>query len=1164
MKILDKVKEGLSRRGFLGAMAAVGATASLYGCSKDGGTEYIYSGSGSSTSNGLADDIYFTEDPVYRYGSSGHNCGGRCIIKAQVTGDGRIVRFLTDETKYAYDGTSIDNSNRNSTQARACARCRAYKGRLYHPGRLKYPLKQTKERGDMSGFVRIPWSQAYEEIADRLKAVQGEYGPESFHAIYACGNYSGMYQGGSYNGLYTSVESVHATIRLLGGGTPYTSDYSFHQNMYMGGYALAYSYSGLINVPPSTNDVAGVGKHIIMWGANTPSTHNAKAYPMVKGFEDMKKRDPEATVTFIGPEFSECGISSADEWIQIRPYTDTALILGMFHEMIINTVNANGTIATTPWLDLNYIDTMVYGFFDSPGYWLDTSTGEFDITTAAPATADPKVVGTKSWISPVPDGQSLSAYIMGTDDRLTKLAYGSGCYVADQYTKKVAGIKRNGATCSYNVKAADQTKYAYKKDMKVTKDADWASTITGVPAERIRALAKQYIDAAKNGQPLWNEWAGGQLKQAEGCSTIFSLHALAIVTKNWGITGTGVGNNAISRSITVDPDAIASTAFRPAAWTNTAIIPAMPKQPAPSVTQWHNAIKFAFGDKLKTNGYTPNILDWNNGYAGSSNGLGNGHAYYNDGGTKALVKRNLKPGDPAPTTFDVVGADGITRSYYTFEGANTSNPTASTPVFSGFRFIMNSGGNIPVNQHANSIDSSEMFKHLPTYEYADAKYNVEKKDAFYMVCFDNFMAPSARYSDYVLPAKTMWEQEDFISIEANTVAGAGGTMYVDSVIAGPGESKSTWDFTRDLIAAYGGSSAAATFTGDTAGTTFKNIVQKKYNTDIKTNPASPFYGKSWDEYLKKPISHASPSIDITTSITKNAKRDALDKYLNGESGDIVTTYFKSDISSTDANLVYGFGNNEFAETITSPNQSKRFNVYSGPLKWRYENLFSKWHGYLAVDQQGQYKADDEGDPVVYPIPMFYDYRDYFREAYGLSSNDQLAGRFLLTTTHDRFRAHSSQSENPYLRELTHRVEGGALYSGNDSGYYAISSDPNGNMDEFPPLNSKIGTDGLPTDKTIASYTDIWVNDIDFADMADGTLVEVYNEIGSVYCTIRKTKRCVKGYVGLHQGCWFDPRTIGGKTVDVGGNCNTLMSSKPSRIDHGNAQQSAMVNIRKVR
>jgi anaerobic dimethyl sulfoxide reductase subunit A len=84
---------------------------------------------------------------------------------------------------------------------------------------------------------------------------------------------------------------------------------------------------------------------------------------------------------------------------------------------------------------------------------------------------------------------------------------------------------------------------------------------------------------------------------------------------------------------------------------------------------------------------------------------------------------------------------------------------------------------------------------------------------------------------------------------------------------------------------------------------------------------------------------------------------------------------------------------------------------------------------------------------------------------------------------------------------------------------------------------------------------------------DGNLVQVENPIGAVRCVAHLSKRCARGYVDLHQGCWYDPRPLpnsyGHDSVDVGGNCNTLMASQPSRVDHGNGQQSAMVKIFKV-
>ncbi len=1243
---LDK-KLSISRRGFVKGAVAAGAAAAVYGCSKDDGGEVIYTGGGSGSDPVYTDDLYYTKNPTYRYGSSAHNCGGRCIIKAQVTADGRIVRFLTDETKYAYDGTLIDNDHRNTTQSRACSRCRAYKGRLYHPGRLKYPLKQTVKRGDINGFKRISWAEAFKDIAERLRAVQGKYGPTAFHSLYACGNIASSFQGGGYTGIFevNDFGTISPALRLLGGCTGYTSDYSFHQGSYMGGYGTA--YSGMINMAPTPNDMATFNTDFVMWGSNIPTTHNPKAFAWVKSIEDMKKRGGK--VTFIGPELSEVGISQADEWIQIKPYTDTALILGMLYHMIDNTLNGK-----TPALDLNYIDTMVYGFFDSPAHYIAHIDKQYstDSSVASPSKDAETVVnfdgtnpysswnnnGTTVWIKntdtttldpdpdpgtakdvvvtvepaadllkyyskssrwtdgtsytysapvfrkveAVPAGHSLSAYVMGDDTRLANMPYGSDNYMAKFFTENEPGITRNKAVSSYTVTA--NSKYKYKASINTPKTPKWASEITGVSEERIKQLAEFYLNRGIEGNPVYNEWAGGQLKQNDGCITLYAIQTLLILTKNWGLKGTGIANNTMGVQKTEDPNQINASQLRPASWGDPTQIKPMAFHPKPSVTQWHNAIKFAFGDQLKANGYDPNIPDWKN-----AGGLGKpqyqgktGEAYFDDGGVKALVSRSfLKPVDKAnilnknemfTKEIEVTMPDGskktVTHNYYKYDGMQAGDEfNPNNAKFAGFRFIINSAGNIPINQHANPIDSARMYEALPTYGYGE--HTADIADAFYLVTFDNFMSPSARYSDYVLPAKTTWEQEDFVAIENS------GNLYIDSVIPGPGESMSSWDFAREWIKAYGGAAEAAKFTGIGSASSFKDVVEKVYNEKIKTDSASPFYGKDWEEFLEKPISHAKPNMIPPTELEKNSIRVAYENYVADYAAGRNTGPFFPGITTADwsnASGVFGFcndpydtGGEGFAETESCPQQTGRFQVYSGTLVWRYENMFSKWHGYLPKERQGQINKDEEGDPIVYPIPMYFDYEDHFRVAYGLSSNDELAGRYLLTTTHDRFRAHSSQAENPYLRELTHRIRGGELYSGNDYGSFAISNNPNGDDNEFPVLNALIGEDGLPLPgaEKKASYTDIWVNSEDFADYNDGDLVKVENEIGSVYCTIRKTNRCVKGFVGLHQGCWFDPRTIGGQTVDVGGCCNTLMPSTPSRMDHGNGVQSAMVKISKV-
>lgn len=1177
----------LTRRGFIKSVAAAGVAANMFACSK-------------KESGGGDGDTY------WRYGTTAHNCGGRCIIRAEVKGSGdnrRIVRFLTDETLLAYDGEPTNGPEAaaipaeatfNSTQARACSRCRGYKGRLYHPGRLKYPLKQTKERGDATGFVRVSWQEAISDITARLKAVQNKYGTTAFHPIYACGNIASQFEGGGYTGVFAAVGGISPALRLLGGANAYTSDYSFHQGSYMGAYGTA--YSGMINMAPTPQDLAANNKYMVMWGSNIPTTHNPKAYSWVKSMEEMKKRGGK--VIFIGPEFSEVGISVADEWIQTRPYTDVALAMGMLYYMLDKTIDSSGNVQTGA-LDLDYLDTMVYGLFDSPEYYIKIRTDESDPDAA---TALGTITGTKPGDDKLPyynhvaavSGCSLARYILGSaDTRLNNLAYSSASnYVAKQYNTISSGLKRSNATYTApkNNKGADLTKetgtsfeykntasspYLYKHDLGDAKTPAWASKITGIPEQRIKDLAQMYLDCGINDTPVYNEWAGGQLKQADGCVTLFALQCLLIVSKNWGLSGTGIANNTIGVSKTTDPNQITARQLTPPGWSQ---VPAMAPQPQPSVTQWHTAIKFAFTEQLKANGYIDSSDNVSNipDFKSTASTIGSHKVYFDDGGVKALIDWNAVPGGGVEEFSTTGGAKYFKWKNWTDSDATlpTGDNPQSSATISGFRFVFNSAGNIPVNQHANSIDSMNMFKALPTYGYGAHAVN-DMADAFYLVTLDNFMSPSARYSDYVLPGKTTWEQEDFVTIENS------GTLYVDSVIPGPGESMGSFDFGREWIKAYAGEAAATQFSGIDANSTFKDYVQKVFNEKIRTDPASPYRNKNWNEFLEKPISHAAPNLSVPTTIRRNATRQAMDEYLAAK--DFSKPFFANimTVDSTAASGVYGFNGGDFAKPDECPQQSKRFHVFSGSLVWRYEHLFDKWHGYLPVSKQGQSNKDKDTSapgPMVWPVPIYFAYQDYYWESYGLGGSSAITTAnpkyLLMTTTHDRFRAHSSQAENPYLRELTHRVIGGGLYSGNDWKRYAVSSDPDTDMNLFPPVNELIGPDGLPVSAPSmkrASYADIWINEDDAkagtlfggTPLKDGDLVKVENPIGAVYCTVRTTSRCIPGFVGLHQGCWFDPREINGKTVDVGGNCNTLMASRPSRIDHGNAQQSALVTITKV-
>jgi anaerobic dimethyl sulfoxide reductase subunit A len=100
-----------------------------------------------------------------------HNCGGHCVLKAWVR-DGRIIRITTDDRP----------DSPSDPQLRACPRGRAYRHRVYHPGRLKYPMKRVGERGE-ARFERISWDEAARVVADAMLRVRDRSGPAAFFNI---------------------------------------------------------------------------------------------------------------------------------------------------------------------------------------------------------------------------------------------------------------------------------------------------------------------------------------------------------------------------------------------------------------------------------------------------------------------------------------------------------------------------------------------------------------------------------------------------------------------------------------------------------------------------------------------------------------------------------------------------------------------------------------------------------------------------------------------------------------------------------------------------------------------------------------------------------------------------------------------------------------------
>ena len=96
-------------------------------------------------------------------------CHCHCKVDVHVT-DGRLEKI---------EGVTNDPRSEGIRRTvAACARPRAAGEYLYHPDRLRYPLKRKGERGE-GKWEEICWEKALDEVAQKLAALKTQYGAET-------------------------------------------------------------------------------------------------------------------------------------------------------------------------------------------------------------------------------------------------------------------------------------------------------------------------------------------------------------------------------------------------------------------------------------------------------------------------------------------------------------------------------------------------------------------------------------------------------------------------------------------------------------------------------------------------------------------------------------------------------------------------------------------------------------------------------------------------------------------------------------------------------------------------------------------------------------------------------------------------------------------------
>lgn len=231
------------------------------------------------------------------HGACAPNCWSGCKLLLHVR-DGKLV---------ATERGPLPDSRYD----RICIRGLTHVQRVYHPDRLKYPMKRVGARGE-GKWERISWDEAINTISSKFTDIKNQYGSNAVAFLPGSGYYG--YLNGYYGGILRFANLFGGTYGE--GGLDSAMPLGILQVIGGPDHRQGNEAADLVNA-----------RLIVLWGSNITESNLQNWHFVADALDNGGK------LISVNPRYT-IAASKSDLWVPVRPGSDAALALSMMNVII--------------------------------------------------------------------------------------------------------------------------------------------------------------------------------------------------------------------------------------------------------------------------------------------------------------------------------------------------------------------------------------------------------------------------------------------------------------------------------------------------------------------------------------------------------------------------------------------------------------------------------------------------------------------------------------------------------------------------------------------------------------------------------------------------------------------------------------------------------------